>query len=490
MCCIVYNIPNIRALLLEAFRPPEELFRFCQEQPFLQPLISQLGPNLADMIATVIDHCQAHDLWPELLAELKELSPGEYARFEGRLFTTTYDIGGIRNLLKAAFTDPELASFCQDRPLFRPITEHFGSKSSLVEKVSAVINYCQTRDLWGELLAEIERHNPRMYERHKDRASTHTPDTGVIGELLQAVFTRDELISFCREHAFLQPVLTEHGPKPADRVDLVIDYCKENSLFKRLLTKVKEVKPDQYDQHAPYTSPCVPPISVWLVIGMLILAAILFLGPLRNIIIELFDGVTPTPAATFLPPTSTSTPTAISTPSPTTTPAPSPSLTPMVIPIPMARVREGCTEKPGKFESPGTGFLLPVSKCAVSDWPDAIKLEWQVERFGSYAGCTIPLPSDFSLYAQKHTHLSIRVQVGEGGEQFRIGLSSDGAEWKEIVRPYSADWSQIFIPLDRFVENGVDLGKLDALVIAFDHELGPQNGRGSICIAEIGFGSP
>lgn len=74
-----------------------------------------------------------------------------------------YNIGAIRELLLAAFTAKELRRFCQDHPLFRPIIEQFGSGSSLQDMVDRTIDYCETRVLFDQLLAEIQEQNPRRY---------------------------------------------------------------------------------------------------------------------------------------------------------------------------------------------------------------------------------------------------------------------------------------------------------------------------------------
>ena len=76
-----------------------------------------------------------------------------------------YNLAEIRRLLLSAFTAPELRRFCQDRPAFRPIVDRFGEGHGLDEMVDEVIDYCETRLLWAELLAAVKEENPRQYAR-------------------------------------------------------------------------------------------------------------------------------------------------------------------------------------------------------------------------------------------------------------------------------------------------------------------------------------
>lgn len=81
-----------------------------------------------------------------------------------------YNLAGIRDLIRDAFTAEELRRFCQDRPLFRLALGHLGATFESV--IDGLLEYCQTRALFAELLLEIERYNPRQYERHQ--ASVYT----------------------------------------------------------------------------------------------------------------------------------------------------------------------------------------------------------------------------------------------------------------------------------------------------------------------------
>jgi formylglycine-generating enzyme required for sulfatase activity len=79
-----YNMATIRQFLLAAFTP-EELRRFCYDRLAFRPVANRfgLGHGLDDMVDELITYCDRYRLLPELLAELKELNPRQYARFVG-----------------------------------------------------------------------------------------------------------------------------------------------------------------------------------------------------------------------------------------------------------------------------------------------------------------------------------------------------------------------------------------------------------------------
>jgi hypothetical protein len=83
--------------------------------------------------------------------------------------TSGYNIATVRRLLLDAFTDRELRRFCQERPPFDPLLDHFGSGYSLAEMVDVLIEYCQKRALLPDLLSEIEEYSPKQYQKYQDR---------------------------------------------------------------------------------------------------------------------------------------------------------------------------------------------------------------------------------------------------------------------------------------------------------------------------------
>jgi hypothetical protein len=78
-------------------------------------------------------------------------------------------IGGIRELMSAAFTAEDLRRFCRDRPAFHPITEKLSSGHGLDDIVDRVLVYCEKQALLDDLVSEIEQANPRQFERFEAR---------------------------------------------------------------------------------------------------------------------------------------------------------------------------------------------------------------------------------------------------------------------------------------------------------------------------------
>jgi tetratricopeptide (TPR) repeat protein len=79
--------------------------------------------------------------------------------------TQDLDIGTIRRLLTESFTAEDLRRFCLDRPTFRPVVGEFGPGLGLNDMVDRLIEYCGTRLLWDELLADVKECRPHQYER-------------------------------------------------------------------------------------------------------------------------------------------------------------------------------------------------------------------------------------------------------------------------------------------------------------------------------------
>ena len=88
--------------------------------------------------------------------------------------TASYNVGAIRELLLAAFTPQDLRRFCQDRLLFQPIVVRFGPGHGLDDMVDEVIDYCRTRLLWDDLLADVKEANPLQYARFEPALYSRT----------------------------------------------------------------------------------------------------------------------------------------------------------------------------------------------------------------------------------------------------------------------------------------------------------------------------
>ncbi|MGD9144494.1 MAG: SUMF1/EgtB/PvdO family nonheme iron enzyme [Anaerolineae bacterium] len=76
------NIAAIRQLLLAAFTA-EEFRRFCHDRPDFRLVVRRFSPrhSLADMADELITYCENFLLFPELLAELQQHNPRQYARY-------------------------------------------------------------------------------------------------------------------------------------------------------------------------------------------------------------------------------------------------------------------------------------------------------------------------------------------------------------------------------------------------------------------------
>jgi hypothetical protein len=92
--------------------------------------------------------------------------PGVTPKPETMPSTEHHDPALIRSLLIGAFTDKELRRFCQDRFDFRPILDRCGPGTSLEDMIDALVEYCEKRDLFTELLQEAKEFNPTQYRRH------------------------------------------------------------------------------------------------------------------------------------------------------------------------------------------------------------------------------------------------------------------------------------------------------------------------------------
>lgn len=76
------------------------------------------------------------------------------------------DVAVVCDLMRDAFTAKDLMRFCRDRAIFSPVQSRFGPSPSLEDVIDGLVEYCQKRLLFPELLSEIRLVNPRQYERY------------------------------------------------------------------------------------------------------------------------------------------------------------------------------------------------------------------------------------------------------------------------------------------------------------------------------------
>jgi len=83
-----YDLAAVRDLLLSAFTAEDlrRLFLYTTH-PALRPLIQEFSPNdgLAAMVDKTVTFCQTQRLLPDLLREVEDANPRQYAHFAGRL---------------------------------------------------------------------------------------------------------------------------------------------------------------------------------------------------------------------------------------------------------------------------------------------------------------------------------------------------------------------------------------------------------------------
>jgi hypothetical protein len=77
-----------------------------------------------------------------------------------------YDMATVASLVRDSFTARELQRFCRDRTIFSPVSSRFGPMFSLEDMIDVLLEHSQKRLLLTDLLLEIQRYNPRQYQRY------------------------------------------------------------------------------------------------------------------------------------------------------------------------------------------------------------------------------------------------------------------------------------------------------------------------------------
>jgi hypothetical protein len=85
--------------------------------------------------------------------------------------TGGYDVKAVEELLLAAFTAEDLRRlvYYSSNDKLRQLANRFGRRDGLVDIVLTTIEYCEKRDLLPELLAAVERENPRQHAHFRQR---------------------------------------------------------------------------------------------------------------------------------------------------------------------------------------------------------------------------------------------------------------------------------------------------------------------------------
>lgn len=96
----------------------------------------------------------------------------------------SYDTAAVRDLLLAAFTADDLRRLIvyTSKPALRPLVHEFSAGDGLMAMIEKAITYCHKQDCLPDLLAEVEKANPRQYARFEnqleaDDATAQAPTT-------------------------------------------------------------------------------------------------------------------------------------------------------------------------------------------------------------------------------------------------------------------------------------------------------------------------
>lgn len=145
----------------------------------------------------------------------------------------SYNTATIRQLLNAVFSDEELTTFCYDH--FRPVYEKFASGMDRLSKIQLLIEYCERRDEFDRLLAQVKEINPKQYDKfvqlwEDPRYRDITKELGVLFEdelLVQAEITADKLTNKQAEPTI--GIITAL-PKEYVAVEALLENQKEYSM--------------------------------------------------------------------------------------------------------------------------------------------------------------------------------------------------------------------------------------------------------------------
>lgn len=76
-----------------------------------------------------------------------------------------FNTAAVRELLLAAFSDEELATFCFD--YYRPVYENFTAGMSRPQKVQMLMEQCERRGGMAALLERVKVANPYQYQKFR-----------------------------------------------------------------------------------------------------------------------------------------------------------------------------------------------------------------------------------------------------------------------------------------------------------------------------------
>ena len=126
------------------------------------------------------------------------------------------------------------------------------------------------------------------------------------------------------------------------------------------------------------------------------------------------------------------------------------------------------------------------------DSGSAMRLAYNVSKGGAFNGFWMklgPADSGNNLDASAFSKLTFWVKGDERGgipNKFKVELKGDkGPIAKKYVGDLSTDWKKIEIPLQEFAAQGVDLSKLNELVLVFEQRATSPSTAGAIYIDDV-----
>jgi hypothetical protein len=118
-----------------------------------------------------------------------------------------YDRFNLRELLKAAFSNPDLRVFCSDN--FLEVYENFGEDQSKDERILDLLDFVEKHKGFEHLAGLVKTRNPEKYKEFESRlaaAETPAPETTfasrfneVMRRLMETAFTIDDLKTLCSD---------------------------------------------------------------------------------------------------------------------------------------------------------------------------------------------------------------------------------------------------------------------------------------------------
>jgi len=117
---------------------------------------------------------QGFELGFQAAQRLTEISSEAHSDIPGQTWSPEmnndrYNIAAVRALLGDGMREPDIRSLCQERSEFRPLLRDISSEASLTRMIELLVEFCQKRLLFPELLSEIQGRNPRQFARYRPK---------------------------------------------------------------------------------------------------------------------------------------------------------------------------------------------------------------------------------------------------------------------------------------------------------------------------------